>query len=58
MVQVLDAKGMPQPREIETGISDAANIQVRRGLQEGEQVILGSAPAEADAVQGDPLLGF
>lgn len=58
MVQVLDAEGMPEPREIETGISDAANVEVRRGLQEGDQVILGSAPAEADAAQSDPLLGF
>ncbi|WP_374653497.1 efflux RND transporter periplasmic adaptor subunit [Dongia sp.] len=58
MVQILDAKGISQPREIETGISDAANIEVRRGLQEGEQVILGSAPVQAGAAQGDPLLGF
>jgi macrolide-specific efflux system membrane fusion protein len=58
LVEVLDAQGSPEPREIETGISDAANIEVRRGLQEGEQVVLGVAPAQSDAVPSDPLLGL
>jgi macrolide-specific efflux system membrane fusion protein len=58
LVEVLDAEGRSRPREIEIGIRDAAGIEVRRGLEEGEQVVLGAAPADAGASQGDPLLGF
>jgi len=58
IVQVLDEQGLAVSREIETGISNAAVIEVRHGLQESERVILSSTPAQPDTPQGDSLLGF
>ncbi|MGE4505459.1 MAG: efflux RND transporter periplasmic adaptor subunit [Desulfovibrionaceae bacterium] len=46
-VRVLGADGAPETRWVRTGISDSVNVQVLEGLDEGEQVILGEADAEA-----------
>ncbi|MGB0402319.1 MAG: efflux transporter periplasmic adaptor subunit, partial [Stenotrophomonas sp.] len=53
-VQVRGADGHPAPRRITTGLDDQINVEVRSGLQEGEQVVLaqtGDAVAAAAAAQ-------
>nr|WP_255253463.1 efflux RND transporter periplasmic adaptor subunit [Stenotrophomonas sp. CC120223-11] len=49
-VQVRGADGQPAPRRITTGLDDQINVEVRSGLQQGEQVVLvqtGDAAAAA-----------
>ncbi|MBK7617255.1 MAG: efflux RND transporter periplasmic adaptor subunit [Burkholderiales bacterium] len=45
-VQVLDAAGKPQPRQLRTGLQDGAKVQVVDGLKAGEKVLL-APPADA-----------
>lgn len=45
-VQVLDAAGKPQPRQLRTGLQDGAKVQVVEGLKAGEKVLL-APPADA-----------
>jgi macrolide-specific efflux system membrane fusion protein len=45
-VQVLDAAGKPQPRQLRTGLQDGAKVQVIEGLKAGEKVLL-APPADA-----------
>ncbi|TKT69523.1 efflux RND transporter periplasmic adaptor subunit [Aquamicrobium sp. LC103] len=45
-VRVLDAKGEVQMREVQVGIDNGADIQILRGLQAGEIIILGASTDE------------
>jgi macrolide-specific efflux system membrane fusion protein len=45
-VQVLDAAGKPQPRQLRTGLQDGAKVQVLDGLKAGDKVLL-APPADA-----------
>ena len=38
-VYVLNAQGEPEKREVEVGLKTADNVEIRSGLEEGEQVI-------------------
>jgi len=42
-VRVVDAQGMPQPRQVKIGINNNVNAQVLDGLKAGEQVVVGEA---------------
>lgn len=56
-VQVLGADGHPALRRITTGLDDQINVEVRSGLQEGEQVVLaqtGDAAATAATAAAQP----
>lgn len=55
-VTVLDAKGQPQIRDIETGISNRVYVEVRSGLSEGDQVVL--ANRDPRAAQGGGRSAF
>lgn len=44
-VQVLKADGSIEPRRIRIGLEDSINVQVAEGLEVGEKVVLGDAPA-------------
>lgn len=53
-VQVRGADGRPAARRITTGLDDQINVEVRSGLQPGEQVVLAQtadAPAATGAAQ-------
>ncbi|AWH44533.1 efflux RND transporter periplasmic adaptor subunit [Stenotrophomonas sp. ZAC14A_NAIMI4_1] len=53
-VQVRGADGRPAARRITTGLDDQINVEVRSGLQQGEQVVLAQtadAPAATGAAQ-------
>jgi macrolide-specific efflux system membrane fusion protein len=45
-VQVLDAAGKAQPRQLRTGLQDGAKVQVLDGLKAGDKVLL-APPADA-----------
>lgn len=45
-VQVPSASGHPVPRRITIGLDDQIRVEVRSGLREGEQVVLGQADAD------------
>ncbi len=52
-VKVLDAKGgQPQIRAIETGISNRVYVEVRSGLNEGDQVVLANRDPRAGQGEG------
>lgn len=56
-VQVRGADGHPALRRITTGLDDQINVEVRSGLQEGEQVVLaqtGDAAATAATAAAQP----
>ncbi|WDG77753.1 macrolide transporter subunit MacA [Pseudomonas chlororaphis] len=49
-VRVLDAKGQAQHRNVQTGINNNVKVQIKDGLAEGEQVVIGDPlPAVAGA---------
>lgn len=53
-VQVRGADGRPAARRVTTGLDDQINVEVRSGLQQGEQVVLAQtadAPAATGAAQ-------
>ena len=50
-VQVRGADGRPAARRITTGLDDQINVEVRSGLQQGEQVVLAQT-ADAAAATG------
>ncbi|MBP5076442.1 macrolide transporter subunit MacA [Pseudomonas chlororaphis] len=49
-VRVLDAKGQAQQRNVQTGINNNVKVQIKDGLAEGDQVVIGDpVPAVAGA---------
>ena len=44
-VQVVGADGRPQPRTVRIGLNNHAQAEVKSGLREGEQVVVGEATA-------------
>lgn len=42
-VMVINASGIPEPREVTTGITNNIDIQILSGLQEGEEVVIPQA---------------
>jgi len=48
-VRVRDAQGQPVPRRITIGLDNQIQVEVRSGLQEGEQVVLAEAGDAATA---------
>lgn len=53
-VQVRGKDGHPAPRSISTGLDDQINVEVRSGLQEGEQVVLAQTGDAAASVPAQP----
>lgn len=51
-VQVLGDGGQPEPRIIETGVTNRVHVEVRAGLSEGERVVSGSRDPRAGQGQG------
>ena len=51
-VQVLDAEGKPQPRQVRIGINNNIAVQIMHGLGEGERVVIGDA-ADAEKAAGE-----
>ncbi|MGO2341100.1 MAG: efflux RND transporter periplasmic adaptor subunit, partial [Psychrobacter sp.] len=47
IVRVLNDDGTVEPRTVEVGIDNRVNAQILSGLEEGEQVIIGEASANA-----------
>ncbi|OPY58466.1 MAG: Macrolide export protein MacA [Pelotomaculum sp. PtaU1.Bin035] len=54
---VLDGSGKPVPRRIATGLSDLRNLEVIRGLNEGETVVIGALNQPAAATSGQNRQG-
>lgn len=52
-------KGVPAPRQVEVGVNDSYNTQIKSGLKEGEIVILGLDQARVNPFQqqGRPPMG-
>jgi len=50
-VQVLDAQGRAQPREVRIGLRTRVNAVVLEGLEEGERVVTGGLPATSSATR-------
>ncbi|UCR84279.1 macrolide transporter subunit MacA [Pseudomonas chlororaphis] len=49
-VRVLDAKGLAQQRNVQTGINNNVKVQIKDGLAEGDRVVIGDPlPAVAGA---------
>ncbi|WP_304640657.1 efflux RND transporter periplasmic adaptor subunit [Pseudomonas sp.] len=48
-VQVLDAQGRPQPREVRIGLRTRVSAVVLEGLEEGERVVTGGLPQSGAA---------
>lgn len=48
-VQVLDAQGRPQPREVRIGLRTRVSAVVLEGLEEGERVVTGGLPQSSAA---------
>lgn len=57
-VQILDARGQPQPRTIRVGTRTRVIVEVLGGLEEGEQVITGGLSSTADGDSGRPSRRF
>ena len=55
-VQVLNAAGEPEEREIRTGLSDGIHVQIVSGLEEGEAVIMGQL-TQAEINRGGSGMG-
>ncbi|UAW99282.1 efflux RND transporter periplasmic adaptor subunit [Halopseudomonas nanhaiensis] len=56
-VEVIDAQGGIQPREVRVGIRNRVSVEVLEGLNEGEQVVTGQASTAA-ANRGGPSRRF
>lgn len=52
-VMVINASGIPEPREISTGITNNIDIQILSGLREGEEVVI---PQTVTPQTGDSTL--
>ena len=52
IVRVLNDDGTVEPRTVEVGIDNRVNAQILSGLEEGEQVIIGEASANASGNGG------
>ncbi|UOP05665.1 efflux RND transporter periplasmic adaptor subunit [Conchiformibius kuhniae] len=50
-VRVLGADGKAQEREVETGLKDTMNVEIRKGLKEGEQVVVSEMSADEQSEQ-------
>lgn len=53
-VQVLGADGRAAPRRITVGLDDQVQVEVKSGLREGEQVVLGDPDASPPATDAGP----
>ena len=56
---MLGTDGKPQTREVQTGLIDSMNTEIKSGLQEGEQVVMNelSAAEEKAKVEKDMQRG-
>ncbi|WP_174803592.1 efflux RND transporter periplasmic adaptor subunit [Martelella limonii] len=61
-VQVLDGAGEIRPTEIEVGLDNRVRAEVTSGLSEGQRVVTGDIPGNANAagegMRGPPRMGF
>ena len=62
IVEVMGAGGKIERRMVETGVSDRVNTEIKSGLKEGEQVVVGEkqaagAPKPANGANGRPPIG-
>ncbi len=55
IVKVLDAENQVAEREIQTGLGDGLSIQVTKGLQAGEKVIVNNRSGESKPGQSRPM---
>lgn len=51
-VEILDAEGNTQEREIQTGLKDSVSIEVKSGLKEGDKVVVSEMSAAEQAEAG------
>jgi macrolide-specific efflux system membrane fusion protein len=49
MLRVLDGDGQPQPRKVVVGLDNNATAEIKSGVTEGEQVVVGEATAATAA---------
>jgi len=49
-VRVLDAQGHAKVRDVQAGINNNVKVQITKGLEEGDKVVIGDP---APAVAGD-----
>jgi macrolide-specific efflux system membrane fusion protein len=55
-VRVMDAQGMPEPRQITVGINNNVMAEVTAGLVAGEQVVMGEAGVGAGLTPGGAIM--
>lgn len=56
-VRILNAQGQPENREVQTGLKDDMNTEIKSGLKEGEQVIISEMGADEKANQNNQHMG-
>jgi macrolide-specific efflux system membrane fusion protein len=56
VVRVMDAQGMPEPRQITVGINNNVMAEVTAGLVAGEQVVMGEAGVGAGLTPGGAIM--
>lgn len=56
-VQVVDAKGRPAARKVVVGLNNGAQAEIKSGLEEGEQVVVGEASTSAPAASSTTGMG-
>ena len=52
LVTVITRNGQREQREVETGVSDRITVEIRRGLEEGETVLVNASPGGRASAQG------
>ncbi|MFD1697293.1 efflux RND transporter periplasmic adaptor subunit [Roseibium aestuarii] len=61
-VSVVTASGSVEPREVETGLDDKINVEIRSGISEGERIVTGQASGTGAAASsgrmGPPPMGL
>lgn len=61
-VSVVTASGSVEPREVETGLDDTINVEIRSGISEGERIVTGQASGTGAAASsgrmGPPPMGL
>ena len=61
-VRVVEPGGAIKTKEIEIGLNNKVNVEVRSGLEEGDRVITGELSVSANSVSnnrgGPPPMGF
>lgn len=57
-VQVRNAQGVLESREVETGVTNRVQVQIIKGLQEGEEVVIGQSARQNTGATGAGIGGM